>query len=179
VFRAVESGNAHYGVVPIENSTEGAIGRSLDLLLSSPLKICGEINLPIHHQLMAQGGGLGELTRIYSHAQSLAQCHEWLNRNLPQMLRVPVASNAEAARLAASEPGAAAIAGDAAAETVRAEILAGNIEDDPNNTTRFAVVPGTMPAPRARIAPRWCVRRRTGRAACITCWPRLPTTASP
>ncbi len=142
VFRAVESGNAHYGVVPIENSTEGAIGRSLDLLLSSPLKICSEINLPIHHQLMAQGGGLGELTRIYSHAQSLAQCHEWLNRNLPQVLRIPVASNAEAARLAASEPGAAAIAGDAAAELYGLKILAGNIEDDPNNTTRFVVVAG-------------------------------------
>ncbi len=142
VFRAVESGNAHYGVVPIENSTEGAIGRSLDLLLSSPLQICGEINLPIHHQLMAQGGGLGELTSIYSHAQSLAQCHEWLNRNLPHVLRVPVASNAEAARLAASEAGSAAIAGDAAAELYGLQILAGNIEDDPNNTTRFAVVAG-------------------------------------
>ena len=142
VFRAVESGNAHYGVVPIENSTEGAIGRSLDLLLSSPLQICGEINLPIHHQLMAQGGGLGEVARIYSHAQSLAQCHEWLNRNLPQVLRVPVASNAEAARLAAFEAGSAAIAGDAAAELYGLKILAGNIEDDPNNTTRFAVVAG-------------------------------------
>jgi chorismate mutase/prephenate dehydratase len=115
VFRVIESGNAHYGVVPIENSTEGAIGRSLDLLLSSPLKICGEINLPIHHNLMAQRHA-GRGGRIYSHAQSLAQCHEWLNRNLPLVLRVPVASNAEAARLAAAEEGAAAVAGEAAAE---------------------------------------------------------------
>jgi len=140
VFRAVEAGNADYGVVPIENSTEGAIGRSLDLLLSSPLQICGEINLPIHHKLMGQGDSPADLTRIYSHAQSLAQCHEWLNRNLPQVQRVPVASNAEAARLAAAEPGTAAIAGDAAAELYGLNILAANIEDDPNNTTRFAVV---------------------------------------
>jgi len=142
VFRAVESGNAHYGVVPLENSTEGAIGRSLDLLLSSPLQICGEINLPIHHQLMGQDSGIDKLARIYSHAQSLAQCHEWLNRNLPQVPRVPVASNAEAAHLAAAEVGAAAIAGDAAAELYKLNILAANIEDDPNNTTRFAVIAG-------------------------------------
>lgn len=140
VFRAVESGNAHYGVVPIENSTEGAIGRSLDLLLSSPLQICGEINLPIHHKLMAQGGSQSDVARVYSHAQSLAQCHEWLNRNLPQVPRVPVASNAEAARLAAAEPGCAAIAGDAAAALYGLHVLADNIEDDPNNTTRFAVI---------------------------------------
>ena len=142
VFRAVEAGNADYGVVPIENSTEGAIGRSLDLLLSSPLQICGEINLPIHHNLMGKSAGLGSVTCIYSHAQSLAQCHEWLNRNMPLVPRVPVASNAEAARLAAGEVGAAAIAGDAAAELYALPILAENIEDDPNNTTRFAVVAG-------------------------------------
>jgi chorismate mutase/prephenate dehydratase len=138
----VERGRAHYGVVPIENSTEGAIGRSLDLLLSSPLQICGEINLPIHHKLMGQGDSPADLTRIYSHAQSLAQCHEWLNRNLPQVQRIPVASNAEAARLAAAEAATAAIAGDAAAELYGLKILADNIEDDPNNTTRFAVVAG-------------------------------------
>ena len=140
VFRVIESGNAQYGVVPIENSTEGAIGRSLDLLLSSPLKICGEINLPIHHNLMGKCAALGDVARIYSHAQSLAQCHEWLNRNLPQVPRVPVASNAEAARLAAAEPGAVAIAGDAAAELYALNILAANIEDDPNNTTRFVII---------------------------------------
>ncbi len=140
VFRVIESGNAHYGVVPIENSTEGAIGRSLDLLMSSPLQICGEINLPIHHNLMTHCAALADVTRVYSHAQSLAQCHEWLNRNLPLVPRVPVASNAEAARLAAGEAGAAAVAGDAAAELYALPILAGNIEDDPNNTTRFVIV---------------------------------------
>ena len=140
VFRVIEAGHAHYGVVPIENSTEGAIGRSLDLLLSSPLQICGEINLPIHHKLMTRCVALGDVSRVYSHAQSLAQCHEWLNRNLPLVPRVPVASNAEAARLAAAEPGTAAIAGDAAAELYALPILAANIEDDPNNTTRFVIV---------------------------------------
>jgi len=140
VFRVIESGNANYGVVPIENSTEGAIGRSLDLLLSSPLKICGEINLPIHHNLMSHSATLADISRIYSHAQSLAQCHEWLNRNLPLAARVPVASNAEAACLAAAEAGAAAVAGDAAAELYALPILAANIEDDPNNTTRFVIV---------------------------------------
>ena len=140
VFRVIESGNAHYGVVPIENSSEGAIGRSLDLLLSSPLQICGEINLPIHHNLMSRCAVASDVTRIYSHAQSLAQCHEWLNRNLPLAPRVPVASNAEAARLAAGEAGAAAVAGDAAAELYALPILAANIEDDPNNTTRFVIV---------------------------------------
>lgn len=140
VFRAVEAGNADYGVVPLENSTEGAIGRSLDLLLSSPLQICGEVNLPIHHKLMGHGGSLAAITRVFSHSQSLAQCHEWLNRNLPQVARVPVASNAEAARLAAEDTTVAAIAGDAAAALYGLGVIADNIEDDPNNTTRFAVV---------------------------------------
>ena len=140
VFRVIEAGNAHYGVVSIENSTEGAIGRSLDLLLSSPLRICGEINLPIHHNLMSRCAAVADVTRIYSHAQSLAQCHEWLNRNLPLAARVPVASNAEAARLAAGEAGAAAVAGDAAAELYALPILAASIEDDPNNTTRFVII---------------------------------------
>lgn len=142
VFRAVEAGNADYGVVPLENSTEGAIGRTLDLLLSSPLQICGEVNLPIHHKLLALGKDTGAFTRVCSHAQSLAQCHEWLNRNFPTLPRVPVASNAEAARLAASDGTVASIAGDAAAELYGLAVVADNIEDDPNNTTRFAIVAG-------------------------------------
>ena len=140
VFRSVESGNAHYGVVPVENSTEGAVGRSLDLLLSSSLKICGEVNLPIHHNLMGSVESLAEIKKVYSHAQSLGQCHEWLNRNLPNVPRISVASNAEAARLAAAEQGACAIAGESAAELYKLAILAANIEDDPRNTTRFVIV---------------------------------------
>ncbi|MBU1235871.1 MAG: prephenate dehydratase [Gammaproteobacteria bacterium] len=140
VFRAVESGNADYGVVPVENSTEGAVGRTLDLLLTSPLMICGEVGLRIQQNLMSKSVAVERLQKLYSHAQSLAQCHEWLNRNMPNIARVPVASNAEAARMAALEPESCAIAGEAAARLYDLNILAPNIEDDPNNTTRFLVL---------------------------------------
>lgn len=140
VFRAVESGQANYGVVPIENSTEGSVGRTLDQMLTSPLMICGEVNLRIHQNLMTRAASLAGVSKLYSHAQSLAQCHEWLNRNLPAIARVPVASNAEAARMAAADPEACAIAGEAAARLYELDILAANIEDDPNNTTRFVVL---------------------------------------
>ncbi|MBA3034466.1 MAG: prephenate dehydratase [Gammaproteobacteria bacterium] len=142
VFRAVESGQADYGVVPVENSTEGSVGRTLDLMLTSPLMICGEVNLRIHQNLMARATELSGVKRLYSHAQSLAQCHEWLNRNLAHVARVPVASNAEAARMAAQDPEACAIAGEAAARLYELNILAANIEDDPNNTTRFIALAG-------------------------------------
>ncbi len=140
VFRAVEAGNVDYGVVPVENSTEGAVGRTLDLLLANPLRICGEVKLRIHQHLLSQADGMGAAKRLYSHAQSLAQCHEWLNRNLASLPRVPVESNAEAARLAAEDPESCAIASEAAAELYGLNILAANIEDDPNNTTRFLVI---------------------------------------
>lgn len=140
VFREVEAGHAHYGVAPVENSTEGAVGRTLDLLLGSPLKICGEVVLRIHQHLMTREVELGRITKVYSHAQSLAQCHEWLNRSLPGVTRVSVGSNAEAARLASQEPGAAAIAGEAASERYDLPRLAESIEDEPNNTTRFLVL---------------------------------------
>jgi chorismate mutase/prephenate dehydratase len=142
VFRAVESGQADYGVVPVENSTEGSVGRTLDLMLTSPLMICGEVNLRIHQNLMTKAASLDKVTKLYSHAQSLAQCHEWLNRNHPNLPRVPVASNAEAARMAAQDPEACAIAGEAAARLYELNILAANIEDDPNNTTRFVALAG-------------------------------------
>ena len=147
VFRAVESGQADYGVVPVENSTEGSVGRTLDLLLTTPLMICGEVNLRIHQNLMSRTSSLDGVTKLYSHAQSLAQCHEWLNRNLARVdgvpiARVPVASNAEAARMAAQDPEACAIAGEAAARLYELNILAANIEDDPNNTTRFIALAG-------------------------------------
>jgi chorismate mutase/prephenate dehydratase len=140
VFRAVESGNADYGVVPVENSSEGAVGRTLDLLLASPLKICGEVSLRIHQHLLSKCDDLPGVKRLYSHTQSLAQCHEWLNRHLPALPQVPVASNAEAARMAAEDAQSCAIAGEAAAQRYGLRILAGSIEDDPNNTTRFLIV---------------------------------------
>jgi chorismate mutase/prephenate dehydratase len=140
VFRAVESGQTDYAVVPVENSTEGAVGRTLDLMCQTPLQICGEVKLRVTQNLLANVGGFGEVTRVYSHAQSLAQCVLWLAKHLPGVPRIAVASNAEAARLAAGEPGAAAIAGEIAAAIYGIPVLAPHIEDEPNNTTRFWVL---------------------------------------
>ena len=140
VFREVESGHAQYAVVPVENSTEGAVGRTMDLLLGTQLKICGEVVLRIHQNLLSNERELGGIARVYSHAQSLAQCHEWLNRMLPGAQRISVGSNAQAAQLASEEAGAAAIAGEAAAARYSLPRLAENIEDEPNNTTRFLIL---------------------------------------
>ena len=140
VFREVEACHADYAVVPIENSTEGAIGRTLDLLMTTPLKICGEVVLRIHQHLLSNETSLDDINTVYSHAQSLAQCHEWLNSSLPNAQRISLGSNAQAAQLAASEAGAAAIAGEAAAERYQLPKLASSIEDEPNNTTRFVVL---------------------------------------
>ncbi len=141
VYRAVESGAADFGIVPIENSTEGAVGRSLDLMPQSPLNICGEVLMRIHHHLMSKDAtDFKSIKRVFSHGQSLAQCHEWLNKNLPHVERIAVASNAEAARRAAEEPDSAAVAGGMAAEHYGLTLLASNVEDEPNNTTRFLVI---------------------------------------
>ncbi|MEX1073523.1 MAG: prephenate dehydratase [Burkholderiales bacterium] len=149
-FRRCESGDAQFAVVPVENSTEGAVGRSLDLLLVTPLRICGEVELRVQQNLMAKAGELARVQRVYSHAQSLAQCSAWLNQNLPRAERVPVASNAEAAERASREAGAGAVAGEAAAERYGLQLLARAIEDDPNNTTRFLVLGALDPAPTGR-----------------------------
>ena len=140
VFRLVEAGKVDYGVVPVENSTEGAVPRTMDLLMTTSLHICGEIQLPVHHNLLSKQTDKKYIRRLYSHAQSLAQCHEWINQNLPGIDRQAVASNAEAARLAANEGGAAAIAGLRAGELFGLNVLAESIEDDPKNTTRFLVL---------------------------------------
>lgn len=140
IFREVEAGIAHYGVVPVENSTEGVVTHTLDMFLSSPLKICGEVELRIHHHLLSNAENLAAVTRIVSHQQSLAQCRGWLDAHLPGIERVAVTSNAEAARLAAADSGLAAIAGSAAGEIYRLKVLAHNLEDQPNNTTRFLVI---------------------------------------
>ena len=141
VFRSVESGTVGYGVVPVENSTEGAVGRTMDLLVSTPLKICGEVLLPVRQNLMGKGAASpNKAVRVYSHAQSLAQCNRWLNQNHPNLQRVPVSSNAEAARLASEDESSVAIAGRSAAEHYGLAILSQGIEDDPNNTTRFVVI---------------------------------------
>ncbi len=150
VFRNVESDTVNYGVVPVENSSEGAVGRTMDLLLQTPLLICGEIQLPVHQFLMAQQTELAHITKIYSHPQSLAQCHHWLKTNLPHVpdaAFINAASNADAARQAAADKQAAAIASQRAAELYGLSICAENIEDDPNNTTRFLVIGKQMAAP--------------------------------
>lgn len=149
-FRMVEARNADYVVAPVENSTEGAIGRTLDLMVNTPLKVCGEVILRIHQHLLRATEGREGIQRVYSHAQSLAQCHEWLNKNLPNAERISVASNAEAARLASLDTNTAAIAGDAACERFNLLKLADSIEDEPNNTTRFLVLGQQDVAPSGR-----------------------------
>jgi len=150
VFRAAESGQADYAVVPVENSTEGAVGRTLDLMCQTPLTICGEVKLRIRQNLLTNAATLAEVVKVYSHAQSLAQCVQWLALHLPGVPRVAVASNAEAARLAAAEPAAAAIAGEIAAAIYGLDVLAPHIEDEPNNTTRFLVLGDYEPKPSGR-----------------------------
>lgn len=140
VFREVEAGQADYGVVPVENSTEGVVSHTLDRLVNSPLKINGEVELRIHHHLMSLEGDLGSVGKIYSHRQSLGQCRKWLDTHVPTAERIDVSSNAEAARRAAREPGTAAVAGETAAELYGLKILNSNIEDHPDNTTRFLVL---------------------------------------
>ena len=140
VFTEVENGSVDYGVVPIENSTEGVISYTLDVFMHSPLKISGEVSLRIHQNLMTQNKNWKDVTTVYSHQQSLAQCRQWLDDNLPNAEQVPVSSNTEAARRAKEDPSAAAIAGVLAAETYGLEIAKKNIEDNLDNTTRFLVI---------------------------------------
>lgn len=140
VFREVDAGSCHYGVVPVENSTEGVISHTLDMFIESPLKICGEVSLRIHHYLMSKMDDLSSINKVYSHRQSFAQCREWLDRQLPNAERVAVNSNSEAAKLAAAEKATAAIGSNAAAEIYQLSIIAENIEDEPDNTTRFIIL---------------------------------------
>ena len=140
VFAEVESGHADFGVVPVENSTEGTVNNTLDMFLSSPLKICGEVELRIHQNLMGRMTGLQSIKRVSSHQQSLAQCRQWLDEHLPGVERLPASSNAEAARRARDEEGTAAIAGQTAADVYGLNVLVSEIEDRPDNTTRFLVI---------------------------------------
>lgn len=141
VFREVESGAVHYGVVPVENSTEGVVNHTLDSFMDSSLKICGEVELRIHHHLLV-GENTQEksISRIYSHQQTLAQCRKWLDAHMPHAERVAVSSNAQAARRLKDEWNAAAIAGETAAEIYGLKILRNNVEDRPDNTTRFIII---------------------------------------
>jgi len=150
VFREVEAGAVDYGVVPIENSSEGAVDHTLDMFMSSPLRICSEIELRIHHNLLGKVANLAAAGRVYAHQMALAQCREWLDAHLSGVEREAVSSNAEAARRAQGETGAVAIAGANAAVIYGLDILAANIEDKPDNTTRFLVIGRKVPAPSGR-----------------------------
>lgn len=147
VFHEVQAGHADFGVVPIENSTGGVVEFSIDMFLNTTLKICGEIELRIHQNLMGRMGGLEHIKRVCSHPQSLSQCRQWLQRHLPDVELVPVNSNAEAARRARDEDGTAAIAGQVAAEIYNLQLLVPEIEDQPDNTTRFLVIGRQLFAP--------------------------------
>ena len=140
VFQEVEAGNADFGVVAVENSSEGTVTNTQDRFITSPLHICGEVELRIHHCLMGRMDALERVVRVCSHGQALAQCRGWLDEHLPEAERVAVASNAEGARRARDEAGTAAIAGDTAAEVYGLTMLAREIEDRQDNSTRFLVI---------------------------------------
>ncbi|MDR6679567.1 prephenate dehydratase [Pseudomonas oryzihabitans] len=141
VFREVAAGASQFGVVPVENSTEGAVNHTLDSFLEHNLSICGEVELRIHHHLLiGENTKADSITRIYSHAQSLAQCRKWLDSYYPSVERVAVASNAEAARRVKGEWNSAAIAGDMAASLYGLTPVQQKIEDRPDNSTRFLII---------------------------------------
>ncbi|MGH1486438.1 MAG: prephenate dehydratase [Cellvibrionaceae bacterium] len=147
VFREVEAGAVNYGVVPVENSTEGVVTHTLDSFHNSNIHICGEVVLRIHQNLLVSDvTNTDKITRIYSHPQSLAQCRKWLDANYPNAERVPVSSNADAAKRIKGEWSSAAIAGVTAADLYDLRILAEKIEDSPDNSTRFLVI-GTQEIP--------------------------------
>lgn len=147
VFREVEAGAVNYGVVPVENSTEGVVNHTLDNFMTSNLQICGEVELRIHQNLLISDvTSVNDITRIYSHAQSLAQCRKWLDAHYPKAERIAVSSNSEAAKRLKGEWNAAAIAGSMAAELYGLKILAEKIEDEPDNSTRFLII-GTQKIP--------------------------------
>jgi chorismate mutase/prephenate dehydratase len=146
VFDEVERGRAEYGVVPVENSTEGVVAQTLDRFISSPLSIKAEVLLRIDHCLLAKEADPKRVRRIVSHPQSLAQCRTWLAQHFPGVPVEEVASNAAAAALAARQPGTAAIAGRRAAERYRLKVVAASIQDQPNNVTRFLVISNDLRA---------------------------------
>jgi chorismate mutase/prephenate dehydratase len=147
VFQEVESGAADFGVVPIENSTEGSVNNTLDMFLTSPLKIAGEIELKIEQHLMSKFKGLENIERICAHEQSLAQCRGWIRENLPHVELIGMSSNAAGARRARDEEGTAAIGPEVAADVYELEIMVNNVEDRADNATRFLVVGRKLLAP--------------------------------
>jgi chorismate mutase/prephenate dehydratase len=150
VFEQVQSGDADFGVVPVENSTQGIVSHTLDMFLLSDLKICGEIELRVHQNLLTLAKSLAHIERVYSHEQSLSQCKSWLRAHLPGAELIAVGSNSEAAKRVRNAPEAAAIAGRVAAEVYGLPVLFADIEDHPDNTTRFLVIGRQIFAPSGR-----------------------------
>ena len=140
MFQEVEAGHADFGVVPVENSGQGTIQSTLDMFLTSSLKICGEVELHVHQYLLSRTGRLEDIERVYSHPMSLAQCRAWLRQHLPHAEKLAVSSNAEAARRARNADDAAAIAGESAGHVYGLKTVAGPIQDRQDNTTRFLVL---------------------------------------
>lgn len=147
VFGQVETTEADFGVVPVENSNQGIVSHTLDRFVESDLKICGEIQMAIHHNLLTQARGLSGIERLYSHQQSLSQCKSWIRQHLPAVECIAVSSNAEAARRVRNAPDAAAISSQSAAEIYGLPILFARIEDEPDNATRFLVIGRQILAP--------------------------------
>jgi len=147
VFERVQAGDADFGVVPVENSTQGIVSHTLDMFLLSDLKICGEIELRIHQNLLTLAKNVTQIERVYSHEQSLSQCKSWIRSHLPGVELIAVGSNSEAARRVRNAPEAAAIAGRSAAEVYGLPVLFSDIEDRPDNTTRFLVIGRQIFAP--------------------------------
>ncbi|MEY4427493.1 MAG: hypothetical protein RLZZ182_182 [Pseudomonadota bacterium] len=151
VFRATEAGSADFGVVAIENSTEGVVARSLDLLLQSPLVVVGETSLLVRHNLLRSTPSLAGITSVAAHPQALAQCQNWLSQHLPQAERHAVSSNAEGARLAAADPSVAALASERAATMFGLHVVQAAVQDEAHNRTRFVVL--TRPERQPPSAP--------------------------
>jgi len=149
VFEEVSRHRADFGITPIENSTDGRIVDTLDMFTRLPLKICGEVQLAIHHNLLASCQR-SEVSEIYSKPQALSQCREWLSRNMPQARLVEVTSTSTAAQLARDKPGAAAVASRQAGVQYDLQITAANIEDNPGNVTRFAIIGDEVTRPTGR-----------------------------
>jgi len=151
VFRSTTAGAADFGVVPVENSTEGVVARSLDLFLTTPLFLIGETSLFVRHNLLRREDSLEGIRAVCAHPQALAQCHSWLSYHLPDVERRPVASNAEGARLASLDSALAAVASERAGSEFGLHVVAPAIQDDPHNRTRFVIVthPDHHPQPRA------------------------------
>ena len=168
VFAEVERGRSDYGVVPVENSTEGAVSYTLDMFIESPLTICAELYLPINHNLLSNAASLKKINQIYSIPQALAQCRLWLESNLPGARLMPASSTADAARYVAEHPQfkneIACIASGLAAKEYHLKIMAPSIEDNANNTTRFIVISRSeaRPTGKDRTSLVFAVKDRVG-----------------